>query len=139
MAISAHFVLKVSERWVNLLPISSSFLGVIILGTVSAFPELVTSVISLRKGKKNVSAGVLIGSNITNPLLGIGIGALISTYTVPVVIYEFDLPVKIVTAGLLLIFFRTSEVLTRLESAIVLLSFIAYIVLRPLLYAVDTF
>lgn len=49
-----------------------------------------------------LSLGTLVGSNITNPTLAVGVGAVISTYNVPQVVIVFDLPVKIVTAGMIL-------------------------------------
>ncbi len=65
------------------LPIIASFFGVLVLGVATALPELTTALVSIAKGEKDISAGLLIGSNVTNPLLGIGLGAMISTYTLP--------------------------------------------------------
>jgi len=49
----------------------------------AALPELNTSVSGLRNGGVGISLGTLMGSNITNPLVAIGGGALLSTYWVP--------------------------------------------------------
>jgi cation:H+ antiporter len=40
---------------------------------------------------------VLIGSNVVNPLLGIGLGGVVSTYHVPTAVVVWDLPFKLVT------------------------------------------
>ena len=48
--------------------------------------ELMTALVSIARGQREISAGILIGSNITNPLLAAGLGAAISGYTVPVVL-----------------------------------------------------
>ena len=51
-----------------------------------------------------LSLGTLIGSNITNPLLGIGLGSALSTYFVPLPLVYWDLPMETVTAAILLIY-----------------------------------
>jgi len=137
MALSAGRVLDASTILVKQLPISASFFGVILLGVASALPELTTSLIAITKGKKGLSAGILIGSNITNPLLGIGLGALISSYTVPNVIILFDLPVKILTAVLLYYFLMRNEKLDKKEAIVLMVLFVAYLVVRQIYFPID--
>ncbi|PIN76440.1 hypothetical protein COV17_02450 [Candidatus Woesearchaeota archaeon CG10_big_fil_rev_8_21_14_0_10_36_11] len=119
------------------LSISASFFGIIMLGVASALPELTTSFIAIMKGKKELSAGILIGSNITNPLFGIGIGALISTYKVPNVAVFYDLPVKIITAFLLLYFLLRNEKLNKWEAVVLITLFIVYLIVRQIYFPVD--
>ncbi|HMB50810.1 MAG TPA: hypothetical protein VKM69_09125, partial [Natronoarchaeum rubrum] len=63
----------------------------------------------LREGAEGISLGTLIGSNITNPLLGIGLGSLLSTYHVPEPLVYWDLPMETVTAGILLAYLLTKD------------------------------
>lgn len=137
MAFVSGRVLDSATVLISMLPISASFFGVILLGIASALPELTTSLIAIFKGKKDVSAGILIGSNITNPLFGIGIGALISSYTVPSVMVIYDLPVKIVTAFVILYFLLTNEELRKVESVVLIMLFILYVVVRQIYWPVD--
>lgn len=130
-------VLQASTTLVQILPISASFFGVILLGIASALPELTTSLIAVFKKKKDISAGILIGSNITNPLLGIGLGAMISSYTIPNVVVFYDLPVKIATGILIYYFLWKSEELNKRESLILISLFIAYLVLRQIYFPID--
>ncbi len=83
---------------------SGSMIGVAMVGLVSAMPELTTALTGMRKEAEGISLGTLIGSNITNPLLGVGIGALISTYRVPEPLVLWDLPFQIVTAAVLVVY-----------------------------------
>jgi cation:H+ antiporter len=137
MAVVADEVLQASTKLIATLPISASFFGVILLGIASALPELTTSLMAIFKGKKDISAGILIGSNITNPLFGIGLGALISTYTVPDVIVFYDLPLKIITAFLIYFFLWRRQNLNKKESIALILIFIAYLIFRTFLFPVD--
>ncbi len=136
---SAHILLIVAQRLVTTLGIGSSLIGVTIIGTASALPELSTAVMAIRKKAGGLSIGTLVGSNITNPAMAIGVGALISGYEVPNVLIKFDLPAKILTAlcvGGLLLFRRR---LTFLESAIMITLYIAYIFLRIHFYPLDIY
>jgi len=137
MGFVSNQVLDASTVLISVLPISASFFGIILLGVSSALPELTTSLIAVFKGHKNVSAGILIGSNITNPLFGIGLGALISTYTVPNVIVIYDLPFKIITAGLIYWFLIRNEKLDKWEATVLILLFIGYVIIRQIYFPVD--
>lgn len=137
MGYTAEHVLLSAENLVALLPVSASMLGILILGTASALPELATSLTAIRKKQADMSAGILIGSNVTNPLMGIGLGAAISTYTVPGVIITYDLPFKILTAGLIYLSLYKHEKLRKTDAVILLSLFFCYLMIRFLFFPVD--
>jgi len=83
IVVSAHFLLSSAENIFGLTGLGGSLIGVITIGVASAAPELFTAVSGIRAKAKGISLGTLIGSNITNPLVARGGGALISTYWVP--------------------------------------------------------
>ncbi|MDH5512750.1 MAG: hypothetical protein OEY27_05985 [Gammaproteobacteria bacterium] len=139
MALVANPVLAAAERLVGMLPLSASLFGVLVLGVCAALPELMTALVSLRQGQRDISAGILIGSNITNPLFGAGLGALISGYTVPAVIVEYDLPVKITTGVLLYVFLWRHEQLGRGAAFALFGLYFGYVVLRGALFPADSF
>lgn len=137
MWLAADRVLDSAARLVATLAISASFFGVIVLGIASALPELSTSLVAVFRGRKEMSAGILIGSNITNPLFGIGVGAMISGYAVPGVVIWYDLPVKIATGGLLYWFLRRRPILSRGECATLIGLYVVYLVVRQGLFPHD--
>ena len=137
MAFTAEFVLDSATFLISFLPISASFFGVILLGIASALPELTTSLLAVIRGKKDISAGILIGSNITNPLFGIGIGAAISSYVIPNVVIWYDLPIKIATAFLIYYFLLTNEKLKKWESWVLIGIFIGYLIIRQIYFPID--
>lgn len=137
MAFAAQKVIEASIVLVSFLPLSASYFGVLLLGIASALPELTTALIAVFKHKKGISAGVLIGSNVTNPLLGLGLGALISGYAIPKVTMFYDLPCKIGIAGLIFWFLWRNEKLNRWEAVTLIGIFIGYLVLRNFLFPVD--
>jgi len=137
MAFAANKVISSSESLVAILPISASFFGIVLLGVASALPELTTALIGVLKHKNGVSAGVLIGSNVTNPLFGIGLGALISGYAIPKVTLLYDLPVKIGIAGLIFYFLYTNEKIDKWQAVVLIAIFLAYLFVRTQLFPVD--
>ncbi len=137
LGVIADRVLDAATRLVATLPVSASLFGVVVLGVASALPELSTSLVAVLKRRQGMSAGILIGSNITNPLFGIGLGALLSGYTVPSVVIWYDLPIKVATGVLLYWFLARREVLGRVECATLLALYLLYILLRPYLFPQD--
>lgn len=101
---SAHYLLEAVEVITAITGLGGSFIGVITLGVASAAPEMLTALSGIRHKATGISLGTLIGSNITNPLVAIGGGALISTYWVPQALVYWDLPMETITAALLLIY-----------------------------------
>ena len=137
MAFAANKVIQASTILVNSLSISASYFGVLLLGVASALPELTTALVAVFKHKKGISAGVLIGSNVTNPLLGLGLGAMISGYAVPKVTIFYDLPFKIGIAGLIFWFLWRNEKLNKWEAVVLIGIFLVYLILRNFLFPVD--
>lgn len=102
MLFSAKFLLFATENLVLLTGLGGSLIGALTLGVAAASPELFTALTTARKKETGLSVGVLIGSNITNPLLALGIGAIISTYSVPLATIRWDIPFKILSPLILL-------------------------------------
>ncbi len=136
MTFAADRMLHHATILVETLHISASFFGVIMLGVAAAFPELITSIVAVYKKRARISAGILIGSNITNPMFALGLGALISTYTVPQSVVWFDMPVKIATA-LLLLWFLWKGRLQKKQAAVLIILYLLYLLFRNILFPVD--
>jgi len=137
MSLVTNEVLKASVIIIETLTISASFFGVILLGIASALPELTTALIAVKKQHRDITSGILIGSSITNPLIGLGLGALISSYTVPSVIIIYDLPLKIATAALIYFFFWKKHDLNKREAVILIILFVVYLFLRNMFFPAD--
>ena len=60
------------------LGISTTVIGIVIVAIGTSLPELITSIIALRKGQANIGIGNIIGSNIYNILLILGVSSIIA-------------------------------------------------------------
>lgn len=56
---------------------SEAFIGLMIIGVATCLPELSTALVAAYKRTPGLSIGPLIGSNITDPLLSIGLGGIV--------------------------------------------------------------
>jgi len=135
---SAHFLLSAAQQIVLITGLGGSLIGVVSLGVVAASPELFTAISGLRQKALGISLGTLIGSNITNPLVAIGGGALISTYWVPRPLVYWDLPMETITAALLLLYLiKTKGKLGKGGAFYLMALYFAYLLIRIFFFNVD--
>lgn len=107
--------------------ISEKIIGVTIVALGTSLPELVTSIIAIRKNSVEIAVGNIIGSNIFNLLLVLGITSFIK----PIQFsgeYNFDLIFLVITTLLIIIscLKNKNEELRRKEGIILLGFFILY-------------
>jgi cation:H+ antiporter len=135
---AATYVLAITEIVVSRTGIGGSLIGVLTLGVASALPEFTTALAGIRNKENGISLGTLVGSNITNPLVAIGGGALISTYAVPRPLIIWDLPWETMTgAALWIILIFTKGKLKKVHAIYLMIMYFVYIICRSLFFAVD--
>lgn len=134
----ATIVLSATEIIVERTGVGGSLIGVITLGLASALPELTTALAGIRHKEAGISLGTLVGSNITNPLLAIGGGALISRYAVPRPLITWDLPWETLTGILLwaILWFNNGKLGKKSAIYLIVIYFI-YIFFRSFVFNVD--
>ncbi len=136
--VSANLVLRVTEGIVQSTGIGGSLIGVMTLGIASALPELTTAISGIGHKEHGISLGTLVGSNITNPLVAIGGGALVSGYWVPAPLVNWDLPWETGT-GLILwgILWITKGKLGKLGATYLMALYFVYVGFRFAFFAID--
>jgi cation:H+ antiporter len=130
--------LQVTENVVDRTGLSGSLIGVVTLGVASALPELTTALTGIKNGDTGIPLGTLIGSNVTNPLVGIGLGAMISTYWVPRPLVQWDLPWEVLTGVILwaILWFRKGQAGKKTAIYLTIMYFV-YITLRMVFFGTD--
>ncbi|MBQ2492103.1 MAG: calcium/sodium antiporter [Bacteroidales bacterium] len=73
----AHFLVEGSSRIASKFGISDMVIGMTIVAIGTSMPELVTSLLGALKGSAGIAVGNVVGSNICNILLIVGLSALI--------------------------------------------------------------
>ena len=84
----------------------------------------------IMKKAKEISLGVLIGSNITNPMMGIGIGAIIVDNPISKTIINFDIPFWFVSSAVLLLLFQRDHKLNKNGAILMLVTYLGYLIYK---------
>ena len=113
----------------NYFNISEKIISLTILAIGTSLPELVTSVTAAIKGNSDIAIGNIIGSNIFNILLIIGVSAIIKPITYNVT-YNFDLLILLLSTIILAIFpfIPPKEKMSRVNGIIYFLMYVIYLV-----------
>ena len=109
------------------LGVSENFIGLTIVAIGTSLPELVTSIVAARKNEVDMALGNVIGSNIFNILLILGVAAAISPVTF-IMENIIDIIILIIMSTVVWIFAWTSKKINRKEGIIMLLVYVVYMV-----------
>lgn len=100
----ADFFVSGASALAKKMKIPSMIIGLTIVAIGTSMPELVVSVISAIKGNADISIGNVLGSNMANMLLIVGVVTCIKPINVKKTTRQFDLPFMALVTTLLLIF-----------------------------------
>lgn len=106
---------------------SANLVGLTIVAMGTSLPELVTSVIAVKKGETEIAIGNVIGSNMFNILLVLGLAALIHSMAVSVVAIIDTIFMTAVTI-LLYIFIKKNNSLTKIHGIIFVIIYFIYLI-----------
>jgi len=127
LILGARFLVNSGVNFARYFGVDDIIIGItlITLGTTS--PELFTSITALIKKQTEISLGNVIGATIFNIFIILGVVSVISPIIVPASLINFDLLFLILFALIFVTLLRTSDRIARLEGAILLISYLAYI------------
>lgn len=101
-------------------------IGLTIVALGTSMPELCVSVVSVLKGTPDLAVGNVVGSNIFNALLIVGVAALVAPMTILRSTVFKDVPCALVASVVLLMMCQNDWVITRLDGAILFVFFLVF-------------
>lgn len=101
-------------------------IGLTIVALGTSMPELCVSVVSALKGTPDLAVGNVVGSNIFNALLIVGMAALVAPMTILRSTVFKDVPCALVASVVLLMMCQNDWVITRLDGAILFVFFLVF-------------
>lgn len=106
-------------------------IGLTIVAMGTSMPEFCVSLISALKGTSDLAVGNIVGSNIFNTLLIVGVSALVAPMSIMKTTVRKDIPFALVASALLLIMCLDGDI-SRIDAAILFVMFLIfmYITLR---------
>lgn len=123
----ADFFVDGASAVAKLLKIPSVVIGLTIVALGTSAPEAAVSITAGIAGSNEIAISNVIGSNLFNLLMVIGICAIIKAFDTDLEILKRDMPVNIGVTVLLLIFILNGE-LGRIEGIILLVGLVVYLV-----------
>ncbi len=123
----ASWLVRGSSDVARRMGVSSLVIGLTLVACGTSTPELVVSINSAVTGHVDISLGNIVGSNICNIALILGLSSLITPLAVNKNILKYDTPVMIMASVLLALFYFLSVGINRMEAFIMLVIFIAYV------------
>ncbi len=104
LIIGGDFLVRTSVRLALYLKISSMVIGLTVVSFGTSFPELVVSLNAALDGHPDIALGNVVGSNIANLALVLGLSALLFPMKVKRPTVVFDWPIMLIATILLILF-----------------------------------
>ena len=108
------------------LGLSEKIIGLTVIAIGTSLPELITSIIAIRKGHSDIGIGNIIGSNIYNILMIMGVGAALGGVLITADVYV-DYAIMIIFSISLLIGLKT-KIINRTMGVILATGYVLYLV-----------
>ena len=125
---SAELIVRAAMTLAIQWDVDQSFIGIAIIGIGTSLPELMISLGAVLKNRVGLSVGNLLGSNVLDTLLPVGLAAVIVPLEFPRALLNFDLPVlMLLTAGVLAFFYRSAGIRWP-QAMVVLAAYCGYMV-----------
>lgn len=96
LAYGANFVVKEAIEIAMIIGLSQTFIGISVVALGTSLPELATSVVAASRGESDISVGNVVGSNLFNICLVMGVVGLFNPMAVAPSLHWFEFPFMIV-------------------------------------------
>ena len=127
LVVGGEFLVRASVALSFKLKISKMVIGLTVVSFATSAPELLVSLQAALDGFSDISLGNVIGSNIANIGLVLGVTAMISPLVVDRDFYKMNWPVMMIFSIVLYFFLRSEAHISRLEGALLFFGLFVYI------------
>ena len=125
LAIGAHLTVENAVILAKEFGLSEKIIGLTVIAIGTSLPELITSIIAIRKGHTDIGVGNIIGSNIYNILMIMGVGATLGGVMIPSDVYV-DYAIMILFSLSLLIALKTG-IINRIMGICLAIGYVVYL------------
>ncbi len=129
LALGAYLMVESSVAIAKAIGVPELVIGISIVAFGTSLPELATSVVAITRDESDISVGNVIGSNLFNILLVLGLVSLIAPIIVQPRVLDFDLWMMLGVAIGIWPILVSGRRINRLEGGLMLLVYAGYIVL----------
>jgi len=115
----ANFVVESGTNIARSLEVSEWIIGLFLISLGTSLPELVVSLVAIKKGNADMSVGNIIGSNVANFSMVLGVSSLINPLKIDLASTSFDILIM-VSASLVLLFILANKLYNKAGSIFLL-------------------
>jgi cation:H+ antiporter len=123
----ANLLVEGAVFFANLLKIPDSVIGLSLVALGTSLPELGVALSAARKGLGNIVAGNIIGSNIANIFLIIGITGMLTPLTITTSSIVISTGFMLLMTVLFLLFIRSRWQIERMEGILLVLLYVIFL------------
>lgn len=131
----AHKMVTAAVSLASAWGMSEMMIGLTVVAIGTSLPELAASGMAVWRGHTDLALGNVVGSNLFNILLILGLTGVFHPLPVGVSALQIDLPLMVVFALGLLLIVRRDMVVSRTEGIALLLAYAAFLGLQFILFA----
>ena len=128
IVIGGNMVVNSASEIALKLGMSENLVGLTIVALGTSLPEFVTSVIATKKGELSIAIGNIIGSNIFNILLILGVASTIKPLTISAVAL-FDIFFMVFTVIMFVFLTKKDKVLNIKKGILMILVYVGYLIM----------
>lgn len=126
ISLSANYLIQSLQEISSSLQIGEDVIALSALALGTSLPELAVTINAAKKGRQSVAVGNIVGSNIFNSLMIVGIPALMEPLTITENITHFSIPAMVI-ATMLFLFFIIDSKITFKEGVILAIGYLVFI------------
>ncbi len=127
LVIGGEFLVRSSVALSFRLKLSKMVIGLTVVSFATSAPELLVSIQAALDGFSDIALGNVIGSNIANIGLVLGVTAVIMPLAIDKDFYKFNWPVMMLLSGALYVFLKNNNQIDRHEGAVLLAGLAGYL------------
>ncbi len=125
----ADFMVQSASNIARSLGVSEWIIGIVLVSLGTSMPELIVSIVAAIKNRADMAIGNIIGSNMANITVALGMAALVKPIELNFIKYIFDISVMVI-ATFMLVFITANKMYTKaagLSLIVLLIIFLEHI------------
>lgn len=131
--LGSNLLIKNGSELARYIGIPEGIIALTLIALGTSLPELVTALTALKKGNSELSVGNILGANILNISLVLGVSGVISPIEILPRNIRFDIPIALLLALLLIVPSMKNKRVSRFQSGVLLTIYVLYIAITAIM------
>ena len=128
--LGAEFMVSSATAIAAMFSIPETLIGLTIVAVGTSLPEIATTLTAAFKKMEGIALGNIIGSNIFNLLMVLGVSSVAGASVSDPMIINYSIPMMLLVSVMVVIFMRGQNDITRAEGTSLLLLYVIFIYLK---------